>query len=58
MLKFFKKEEISKCKTQGTIIRTKPRWDKYFLNLEKRHLNKQTNKKKNTPARRQWLFLH
>ena len=46
-VKILQKEEISKLKIQGTIIRSKSRWynegeknTKYFLNLEKRHFNK------------------
>ena len=46
-IKILQKEEISKYKTRGTIIRSKSRWynegeknTKYFLNLEKRHFNK------------------
>ena len=46
-VKILQKEEISKLKIQGTIIRFKARWynegeknTKYFLNLEKRHFNK------------------
>ena len=50
-VKILQKEEISKFKIQGTIIRSKSRWynegeknTKYFLNLEKRHFNKKTIK--------------
>ena len=50
-VKILQKEEISKLKIQGTIIRSKSRWynegeknTKYFLNLEKRHFNKKTIK--------------
>ena len=46
-VKILQKEEISKLKIQGTIMRSKSRWynegeknTKYFLNLEKRHFNK------------------
>jgi len=46
-IKIHQKEEISKVKIQGTIVRSKTRWynegeknTKYFLNLEKRHFNK------------------
>ena len=50
-VKTLQKEEISKHKTRGTIIRSKSRWynegeknTKYFLNLEKRYFNKKTIK--------------
>ena len=50
-VKILQKEEISKLKIQGTIIRSKSCWynkgeknTKYFLNLEKRHFNKKTIK--------------
>ena len=49
-VKTLQKEEISKHKTRGTIIRSKSRWynegeknTKYFLNLEKRHFNKKNH---------------
>ena len=49
-VKILQKEEISKHKIQGTIIRSKSRWynegeknTKYFLNLEKRHFNKKNH---------------
>ena len=49
-VKILQKEEISKLKIQGTIIRSKSRWynegkknTKYFLNLEKRHFNKKNH---------------
>ena len=49
-VKILQKEEISKLKIQGTIIRSKFRWynegeknTKYFLNLEKRHFNKKNH---------------
>lgn len=45
------REEISKHKTKGPIIRSKARWykhgekiHKYFLNLEKQHFNKKISK--------------
>ena len=50
-VKILQKEEISKLKIQGTIIRSKSRWynegeknTRYFLNLEKRHFNRKTIK--------------
>ena len=46
-VKILQKEEISKLKIQGTIIRSTSRWyneGEYFLNLEKRHFNKKTIK--------------
>ena len=46
-VKILQREEISKYKTRGAILRSKSRWHnegekntKYFLNLEKRHFNK------------------
>ena len=45
------REEMSIRKTKGAIIRSKARWYnegkkmKYFLNLEKRHLNKKNYQK-------------
>ena len=46
-VKILQREEISKYKTRGAILRSKSRWynegeknTKYFLNLEKRHFNK------------------
>ena len=49
-VKILQKEEISKLKIQGTIIRSKSRWynegekyTKYFLNSEKRHFNKKNH---------------
>ena len=50
-VKILQREEISKYKTRGAILRSKSRWynegeknTKYFLNLEKRHFNKKTIK--------------
>ena len=50
-VKILQREEISKYKTRGAILRSKSRWHnegekntKYFLNLEKRHFNKKTIK--------------
>ena len=46
-VKILQREEISKYKTRGAILRSKSRWHnegekntKYFLTLEKRHFNK------------------
>ena len=46
-VKILQREEISKYKTRGAILRSMSRWHnegekntKYFLNLEKRHFNK------------------
>ena len=40
------RDEISKYKTKGAIIRSRARWyTKYFLNLEKGHLKQKTMKK-------------
>ena len=50
-VKILQREEISKYKTRGAILRSKSRWHntgeknaKFFLNLEKRHFNKKTIK--------------
>ena len=50
-VKHLQREEISKCKTRGTILRSKSRWynegeknTKYFLSLEKHHYNYKTIK--------------
>ena len=49
-VKILQREEISKYKTRGAILRSKSRWHnegekntKYFLNLEKRHFNKKNH---------------
>ena len=56
-VKILQREEISKYKTRGAILRSKSRWHnegekntKYFLNLEKRHFNKKKNIKHFTLA--------
>ena len=50
-IKNLQREEISKHKTRGAILRSKTRWynkaeknTKYFLSLEKRHYNQKTIK--------------